>query len=136
MLWDYMGAAPGYETFTGAVEMLAGVLLLVPQTPTLGALIALGALANVFLLIYSTYTRRAQYLSKVPFWGTWTVDEFVLDGAARQPLTSDERRWPASRSMPPHIASTSTAPRSHRIHSAWRPICRDLWPQMESGFRV
>jgi hypothetical protein len=169
MLWGYMGAAPGYETITGAVEMLAGVMLLVPRLATLGALLAVGALTNVFLLnvfydvwlkfysfllvalalfvllpdlrrladvfvfnrtpaavqepplfrnrrlmhalvaaqivfgagvisykvsrVYSDYTRRAQYVSSVPFWGIWTVDEFALDGSERQPLTTDEQRW-------------------------------------------
>jgi hypothetical protein len=169
LLWAHMGAAQGYEVFAGAVEMLAGILLLVPRLATLGALIAMGALANVFLLnvfydvnlklysfllvsltlfvllpdlrrlanvfvlnrtaapvqdpplfrsrrlahalvaaqivfgigvisykesgVYSSYTRRAQYPSTVPFWGIWTVDEFALDGSERLPLTTDELRW-------------------------------------------
>ena len=50
LLWTSIGAAPAYEIVTGCVELLAGVLLLVPRTTLLGALIAAGALTNVFVL--------------------------------------------------------------------------------------
>jgi hypothetical protein len=50
LLWASVGAAPAYEIFTGCVEVLAGVLLLVPRTAALGAAIGLGALIQVFAL--------------------------------------------------------------------------------------
>jgi hypothetical protein len=50
LLWAFMGASPGYEIFCGAVEMLGGVLLLIPATTMLGALLSLAAITNVFLL--------------------------------------------------------------------------------------
>jgi hypothetical protein len=50
VLWTYMGAAPAYEIFAGCAEVLGGILLLFPRTTTLGALICLADLTNVFVI--------------------------------------------------------------------------------------
>ncbi len=50
LLWVFVGASTPYQMFTGWAEMLAGVLLIVPHTATLGALIALADLVQVFIL--------------------------------------------------------------------------------------
>ncbi len=50
VLWTYMGAGPAYEIFAGCAEVLGGVLLLFPRTTTLGALICLADLTNVFVI--------------------------------------------------------------------------------------
>jgi hypothetical protein len=50
ILWTSIGAAPAYETFTGCAEMLAGILLLTARTTTLGALICLADMSQVFVL--------------------------------------------------------------------------------------
>jgi uncharacterized membrane protein YphA (DoxX/SURF4 family) len=50
VLWTSMGAAPAYQTFTGALELLAGILLFVPRLAVLGALLALGMSTQVFAL--------------------------------------------------------------------------------------
>jgi uncharacterized membrane protein YphA (DoxX/SURF4 family) len=50
LLWTSIGAAPAYEIFTGCVELLAGVLLLLPRTTMLGAVIGLAAMIQVFAL--------------------------------------------------------------------------------------
>jgi hypothetical protein len=50
VLWSSMGVSPAYQSFTGAVEMLAGALLFFPRTTLLGALIALAASTEVFVL--------------------------------------------------------------------------------------
>ena len=50
LLWTSVGAAPSYEMFTGIAELLGGMLLLVPRTTTLGALICLADLTQVFVL--------------------------------------------------------------------------------------
>ena len=50
VLWTSVGAAPGYEIFTGCMETLGGLLLIVPRTTALGALICLADLANVIML--------------------------------------------------------------------------------------
>jgi uncharacterized membrane protein YphA (DoxX/SURF4 family) len=50
LLWNSMGAAPAYEIFTGCAEVAAGLLLIVPRTATLGALISLADMIQVFML--------------------------------------------------------------------------------------
>lgn len=50
LLWTTIGSATAYQVATGVVELLAGVLLLVPRTVTLGAILAVASLAHVLLL--------------------------------------------------------------------------------------
>jgi hypothetical protein len=50
LLWTSIGAAPGYQIFTGCAELLAGILLLIPRTTVLGALVCLVDLAQVMSL--------------------------------------------------------------------------------------
>jgi hypothetical protein len=49
-LVNFMGSSAGYEIFCGLVEMTGGILLLIPGLTSLGAVVTLGALANVFIL--------------------------------------------------------------------------------------
>jgi hypothetical protein len=50
VLLNSMGAAPAYEIFTGCAQLAAGLLLIVPRTATLGALISLADMILVFTL--------------------------------------------------------------------------------------
>jgi hypothetical protein len=50
MLWVTIGSSRGYEIATGCAELLAGILLVIPRTALLGALICLADMAQVFLL--------------------------------------------------------------------------------------
>ena len=50
LLWNFMGASRPYEMFAGSTELLAAVLLFVPGCATLGALVSIGVMTNVFLL--------------------------------------------------------------------------------------
>ena len=50
LLWTTIGSAPAYQTITGCIEVLAGVLLLLPRTAALGALLGLVSLLQVLLL--------------------------------------------------------------------------------------
>jgi uncharacterized membrane protein YphA (DoxX/SURF4 family) len=50
VLWYSIGAAPAYEIFAGSAECLGGLLLVIPRTRTLGALICLADMTQVFLL--------------------------------------------------------------------------------------
>ncbi|WP_228538230.1 hypothetical protein [Nocardia sp. XZ_19_385] len=50
VLWNQVGISPVYQMALGAVEVLAAVLLLVSRTATLGGMLALICLAQVFLL--------------------------------------------------------------------------------------
>jgi hypothetical protein len=50
VLWASIGASPAYEIFAGCAEMLGGILLVFPRTTTLGALVCLGDVTQVFML--------------------------------------------------------------------------------------
>jgi hypothetical protein len=48
--WYFIGYSAPYQFFSGAVEVVAGVLLLFRRTSTLGALVAAGVFLNVMVL--------------------------------------------------------------------------------------
>src|SRR4029078_2028641 len=50
ILWTFIGASKGFEIFTGSAEMLGGVLLILPRTTMLGALICLADTIQIFVL--------------------------------------------------------------------------------------
>jgi hypothetical protein len=53
LLWTFMGSSIPYVIFTGAAEMLGGLLLAARRTTLLGALVCIGVLSNVVLLNFS-----------------------------------------------------------------------------------
>ncbi len=53
LLWTFMGASIPYVIFTGAAEMLGGLLLAARRTTLLGALDCIGVLSKVVMLNYS-----------------------------------------------------------------------------------
>lgn len=169
VLWLQVGSSQPYEMLLGSVEVLGGLLLFLPATATLGALISLAGMGQVFLMnmtfdvpvkILSFHllllslvllapqlrrladllvfgrpsepvgqpplfasaraNRRATAVQvvlgvwvllgatliswdawrdygrgspKPELYGVWTVTEFVRDGVAAPPLTTDDRRW-------------------------------------------
>ncbi|HKG22241.1 MAG TPA: hypothetical protein VKC34_10100, partial [Blastocatellia bacterium] len=50
LLWAFVGASKGFEIFTGCAEMMGGLLLLLPRTTLLGALICLADTVQIFVL--------------------------------------------------------------------------------------
>ena len=50
VIWYSIGAAPGYERFIGSAEVLGGLLLLLPWTGLMGALVTLGVVFGVFMV--------------------------------------------------------------------------------------
>lgn len=50
VLWYFVGYSPAYQFFTGAAEVIAGLLLLFRRTTTLGALVTVGVMANVAMM--------------------------------------------------------------------------------------
>jgi uncharacterized membrane protein YphA (DoxX/SURF4 family) len=53
VLWRFIGASQPYQVFGGAMECLAGLLLLWRRTTLLGACVTLGVMGNVVMLNYS-----------------------------------------------------------------------------------
>ncbi len=50
VLWSFVGASPAYEIFAGCAEILAGILIMIPRTAIIGALLALADMTQVFVL--------------------------------------------------------------------------------------
>jgi hypothetical protein len=50
LLWNSIGAAPGYQIFCGFAEVAGGLLLLFPRTVILGALISIADMVQVLVL--------------------------------------------------------------------------------------
>jgi uncharacterized membrane protein YphA (DoxX/SURF4 family) len=50
LLWTFMGSSYAYNLFTGSAEVLGGALLIIPPLATLGALVTIAAMGNVFVL--------------------------------------------------------------------------------------
>jgi len=50
VIWYSIGAAPGYERFIGSAEVLGGLLLLLPWTGLIGALVTFGVTFGVFMV--------------------------------------------------------------------------------------
>jgi hypothetical protein len=50
VIWYSIGAAPGYERFIGSAEVLGGLLLLLPWTGLIGALVTLGVTFGVWMV--------------------------------------------------------------------------------------
>jgi hypothetical protein len=50
VLWSSIGVSPSYEIFTGFAELSAGILLFIPSTVTLGAVVSLACAIQIFML--------------------------------------------------------------------------------------
>lgn len=50
VLWTQVGSAPVYEILLGGAELIGGLLLLLPRTATLGALLSFVSMVQVFVL--------------------------------------------------------------------------------------
>jgi hypothetical protein len=104
LLWLSMGAAPAYAFFAGTVEVLAGILLMFPRFTTLGAMLSLGAMANVFMLDVGfnvpikTIALRLLAISALLLLPDWRrlANLFLLnrptDSVQPEPLF--QRKWP------------------------------------------
>jgi hypothetical protein len=53
LAWTFMGYSEGYNFFTGAGELLGGILLLFRRTTTLGAMVTVAVMGNVMAMNYS-----------------------------------------------------------------------------------
>ena len=61
LLWAFMGMSHAYSFFGGVGEMLGGLLLLVPSLTTLGSLVTLAVMSNVFMLNFCYDVPRKIY---------------------------------------------------------------------------
>lgn len=103
LLWSFMGYSRSYNLFTGLVELVGGSLLFVPRLATLGALICVGSMANVFMMNISYDVSVKLYSLNLLLMGVYLMasearrllDFFVLNRpaapATHVPLF--QRRW-------------------------------------------
>lgn len=103
LLWTFMGASKTYTVFAGGVEVLGGLLLFIPRLTTLGALVSMGALANIFILnmsydvpvkLYSFHLLLMAFVLAAPDLRR-LADFFLFHRRAQLPLYSPtlQRKW-------------------------------------------
>jgi hypothetical protein len=86
LAWTFIGASPAYESFTGAGELLGGLLLTMRRTTLMGALISAGVMAHVVAInfCYDVPVKLfSLHLLVMALWLAvpdlrWLVDVFVL----------------------------------------------------------
>jgi uncharacterized membrane protein YphA (DoxX/SURF4 family) len=113
LLWTFMGASAAYNVFTGAGEILGGLLLTARRTTTLGALVVIAVMSNVAMLnfaydvpvkLYSTHLLAMAFFLLLPDLRR-LANVLVLNRPAeavelRPRLSERWRRWaPAARSI-------------------------------------
>lgn len=110
-LWGFMGASDPYSVACGLVEFVAGVLLLWRRTWLLGALIAIVAMGQVFLLnlfydvpvkLVSGQLLLIGVAITAPYWRS--LAQLVFQRGTAEPVTL----WPALGSGRPWLRKTGT----------------------------
>lgn len=103
LLWTFMAYSEGYQFFGGLAEIIAGSLLFFRRTTTLGALLSIGVLANIFALnifydipvkIYSFWLMLiGVYLACDDFKRLWNF--FVMNKPTQAKDISDfsQKKW-------------------------------------------
>jgi len=104
VLWSSIGASRPYEIFTGCAELIAGILLIIPSTVTLGALVSLGCMIQVFIL-NMTYDVPVKLFS----FHLVLMSLFLLAPDARRLLNLLVLNRPADRSPVPQPGGTARA---------------------------
>ncbi|HKQ72357.1 MAG TPA: DoxX family protein [Blastocatellia bacterium] len=104
VLWSSIGASRPYEIFTGCAELAAGILLIIPSTVTLGALVSLGCTIQVFILNMA-YDVPVKLFS----FHLLLMSLFLLAPDARRLLNLLVLNRPADRSPVPQPGGTARA---------------------------
>lgn len=103
LLWTFMAYSEGYQFFGGMCEIIAGSLLFFRRTTTLGALISIGVLANIFALnvfydvpvkIYSFWLMLIGiYLASDDFKRIWNFFVMNKPTQAKDISAFSEKKW-------------------------------------------
>jgi hypothetical protein len=107
VLWSSIGASPAYEMFVGSAEALGGLLLILPRTTMLGALVCLADMTQVFML-NMTYDVPVKLFS----FHLLLMAAFLLAPDFQHLADFFVRDRPAAPSTPPTLFR---APRANRI---------------------
>jgi hypothetical protein len=106
LAWTFMGQSWAYSAFAGGLEFLGGVLLFFRRTATLGALVLVAVMTNVFLMnlcfdipvkLYSgIYLFMASVLAAPAAGRLWSV-LIAHRATAAAPSVAIARPWPTGR---------------------------------------
>lgn len=145
ILWTFMGTSPGYTIFTGAAEMIAGLLLVFRRTALLGALVGIGVMSHVVALNFSYDVPVKLYSSHLLAMGFFLIlpdlrrllNLFVLNrpveaAAARPPRTRFRRAALVAQVVLVVAYSAATLYRSYAVSKEWgnlapRPPLYGIW---------
>jgi hypothetical protein len=102
LLWTFMGASAPYTMFSGASEMLGGLLLTTRRTTLLGALISAGVMAHIVALNFCYDVPVKLFSSHLLLMAIWLlgpdlrslVDLFILRKLAIPVSSTQMTRWP------------------------------------------
>ncbi|HUQ82776.1 MAG TPA: hypothetical protein VM076_16615 [Gemmatimonadaceae bacterium] len=106
VIWYSIGAAPGYERFIGSAEVLGGLLLLLPWTALIGALVTFGVTFGVFM-VNMTYDVPVKLFS----FHLVLMSIFLIAPDARRLMNWFVLNRPVVPESPPRYGATA---RSHR----------------------
>jgi hypothetical protein len=130
LMWTFMGYSTWYNVFTGMGEMLAGALLFVPRTATIGALLSAALTSNIVLLNFTYDLPVKIHSAHLLFTGF-----FLAAPDLRRLAILLVLRRPVE---PPPVASLVRSPRWRRtgrvvslLFLAWAAYAplRDAWTQ-------
>lgn len=101
LLWTFMGFSAAYNLFTGAAEMLGGLLLTARRTTLLGALITAGVMANVAVMNFTYDVPVKLYSSHLLLMALFLMlpdlrrlaNVFVLNRTAEAVPLAPAHRW-------------------------------------------
>jgi uncharacterized membrane protein YphA (DoxX/SURF4 family) len=106
VLWSSIGSSPGYEIFAGCAELLGGILLIFPRTTTLGALVCMADMTQVFAL-NMTYDVPVKLLS----FHLFLLAFFLLAADLKRPVTFFSLNRATEPSTQPPLFATRRANR-------------------------
>lgn len=104
VLWSSIGASRPYEIFTGCAELAGGILLFIPATATLGAIVSMGCMLQVFML-NMTYDVPVKLFS----FHLLSMSLFLLAPDAKRLMNLLVLNRPADRSPVPPLGGTARA---------------------------
>ncbi|MFW0785325.1 DoxX family protein [Gordonia sp. CPCC 206044] len=125
VLWLQVGSSPIYEILLGSVEVLGGVLLFVPRTATLGALVSFVAMVQV-LILNMTFDVPVKILSA----HLVLIALVLLAPQMRNLFGLFVLQRPAAAVPPPQLFSR---PRQKRI-AAWVQVCLGIWVAIGAAY--
>jgi hypothetical protein len=126
LLWTFIGASMAYSVFSGACEMLGGLLLVSRRTTILGALFSIAVLGNVVMLnfCYDVPVKLYSLSSSPP-----------PTSGGSPPCSCGTAGWSPLRSTPSSHGPGCVAAgwSSARCSSSSPPGCRSMAPTRAAG---